>query len=152
MPYSKDPIAVERVKPYLKLLYETTENKIGWTVADPKRFQYYLHCGLYAAQFIDEYKELGNLKNEWKIRLKSGIVYAERRISKETINASLSFTVDLDLYGIIEILTVNKESEIPLRFTSVTLSNDDLEKLTKWCETFNFVYDFSKGELNVSRA
>ena len=151
MPYVKSPMAVERVRKYLELLVSAEETQVAWSTSNPKKFQYLLHNGINVANILkDDYPDFAHLKDTWRINIKADMVIATKRILQEVEEPSLLFENVKDVYEVIQTLTSNKDVNVPIKFTSISLDDEELTKLENWCKQFNYTFNyFNKETLSV---
>lgn len=85
MGYSKNPATIERVEPFLELMYNS-DSTLEWETPDPQKLAYYLREGISAAAAVLE-KDPTNIKMQnfvsvrakYVIRIKGNKVVAELR-------------------------------------------------------------------------
>ena len=79
MGYSLTLEAVVRVQKFRQTLKDSKEDEVTWQTIEPKKFQYYLHTGLIAAEHI-EHPEFKELRAEWRIKMRGANIIATRKM------------------------------------------------------------------------
>jgi hypothetical protein len=145
MGYSLNSAAVNRVQKFLQILKETKDDQVTWQTPAPKRFQFYLHCGLIAGEATED-PEFKDLKKEWKIRTKGALVIAQRRVLKSP-SSVIQVGQSSNFYDVITELSSNSNS---MTFEA-QLNDEELEKLRKWCISKEATFSYKEGNLSVLR-
>lgn len=143
MGYSSNPDSITRVRRFLLKLKETKDDTVIWQTPDPKKFQYYLHSGLKAAELLQD-PEFLTLKGTWKIKIKGSTVVASRKVISEPY-AAIEVGKATEFYELISELTTNPVSSI----FNLTLSDEELGKFSRWCSTKDATFTYKEGVLSV---
>jgi hypothetical protein len=151
MPYASSAHVIDRVESFLRILASTKSDTMTWRSTEPKKLQYYLHCGLSAAK-ITGHSDFRNLKNTWRVSVRGDLVIAKRKSPNYTETTALEITDAYDFFSIMTNLVRYKDLQSTIHFPApVNLDEREVEKLRLWCEANEFIFKYSEGALSVQK-
>jgi len=147
--YSKNPITIERVEPFLELMYNS-DSTLEWETPDPQKLAYYLREGISAAAAAlakdptnEKMQNFVSLRGKYVIRIKGNKVVAELRNAlpmavsqvKKLKTVYLPDITDLSqIVGAVAKYIIEERKE-ELRIPNYDLTEDQLQQLSIYLET-----------------
>lgn len=148
MGYSRNPAAIERVEPFLELMFNS-DSALEWETPDPQKLAYYLREGISAAAIVlgkdptnEKMQNFVSIRGKYVIRIKGNKVVAELRNAlpmavaqvKKLKTVYLPDITDLSqIVGAVAKYIVEERKE-ELKIPNFDLTEDELDQLSLYLE------------------
>ncbi len=154
MGYSKNPATIERVEPFLELMYNS-DSALEWETPDPQKLAYYLREGISAAAAAlakdptnEKMQQFVSIRAKYVIKIKGNKVVAELRNALPMAVAQVKKlkTVYLpDIGTLSEIIGaiakyIVEENKEQIKIPNFDLTETELEQLGLYLDTKSLDY------------
>lgn len=166
MGYSKNPATIERVEPFLELMFNS-DSALEWETPDPQKLAYYLREGIAAAGIVlkkdptnEKMQNFVSLRGKYVIRIKGNKVIAEPR---NALPIAVSQVKKLKAVYLPDITTLSEivgavakymveENKEQITIPNFDLTEEELDQLSAYLEAKSFKVMITDDELVIGES
>lgn len=166
MGYSSNPATIDRVEPFLELMFNT-DSALEWETPDPQKLAYYLREGIAAAAKIlqkdptnEKMQNFVSLRAKFVIRIKGNKVVAEPR---NALPMAVTQVKKLKAVYLPDITTLSQiigavakymieENKEQIKIPNYELTEIELEQLSQYLEAKSLVVNITDDELVIGES
>lgn len=164
--YSKNPTTIDRVEPFLELMFNT-DSSLEWETPDPQKLAYYIREGISAAVTVldkdptnEKMQNFASLRAKFIIRIKGNKVVAEPR---NTLPMAVSQVTKLKSVYLPDIITLSQvigavakyileEGKEQIKIPNCVLTEDQLDQLSSYLEAKSLKLMITDDELVIGES